>query len=203
MPQTAFAFLTAFACGFALVLIRTQHSQSALSESSTTPQDPDWQQEYLLHSPAGAPATTGSDPLGPSHPLTPSHTNSSPQQLSPAHIQPRRRIALLHKAHATLTLRGLHAALSAKEEVESAGGWYGFLFSQHPERLAADGQPRGLQQRLSLEMLRRVLGNGSVAVVGRGEVEGALGQGLLEAQRRVIGEREWAWVTNDVVDVTW
>jgi len=123
----------------------------------------------------------------------------------------QRRIALLHKVHgSSLTLRGLHAALLAKQQVEAAGGWYGVLYSTHPDLLqrpAAAGTP----ERISLDLLRHVVGGGgsggssnaSVMPVGRGEVAAALGEGLLAEQRRVVGQAEWAWVTNDAVDVAW
>ena len=114
-----------------------------------------------------------------------------------------RRVALLHKGSGPLTARGLHAALRAKAEVEAGGGWYGFLYSLHPGRLPPSGPPGGTQAAISLDLLRRTLGLESVFALGRGEVEAALGAALLEEQRRVVGEAEWAWATNDAVEAAW
>jgi hypothetical protein len=119
----------------------------------------------------------------------------------------RRRIAVLHKAHGDVTLRGLHAAMLAKQQVEAAGGWYCLLYSAHPAdappAAKAPGEVPATRAAIVVDALRRALGHGAVAVVGRSDVAGALGARLLAEQRRVFGEQEWAWATNDAVDATW
>jgi hypothetical protein len=127
------------------------------------------------------------------------------------------RIALLHKGHGTITARGLAAAVLAQRQVLEAGGWYGFLYSSHPNELpdmvgadndngndGADAAAAGAEAaRASLLALRAALGDGAVFAVGRAEVAAALGEGLLAEQRRVFGPDEWAWATNDAVDAAW
>lgn len=120
---------------------------------------------------------------------------------------PHRRVALLHKARAgAVTLRALAAAAEARGQVEAAGGAYYLLYSTHPRRARGPGglsAPRRVRERIELSQLRLALGDAAVFVIGSDDVAGALGEWLLEEQRRVVGEREWAWVTNDAVDVTW
>jgi len=119
-----------------------------------------------------------------------------------------RRVAFLHKASDPVTLRGLQAALLAKKQVEAAGGWYGFLYSLYPHQLPnATHRPASERQRITLDTLRAALGNGTVAAVGWDQVVEALGADVLGDYRwlltKKMKQKDWAWSTNDVVDVTW
>ena len=71
----------------------------------------------------------------------------------------------------------------------------------------SSAQPASERQRVTLAALRAALGDASVAVVGRGDVERELGRGTLDAYRELLTgkmrQKDWAWSTNDVVDVTW
>jgi hypothetical protein len=116
----------------------------------------------------------------------------------------RRRVAFVHKARAgSLTIRGMQAALVAKEQVEAAGGSYNLIYSVHPADLTALTEPENEKWRVELEMLWHGLGGAAVFAVGADGVREALGAALLSEQRRVFGEQEWAWATNDAVDVAW
>lgn len=117
-----------------------------------------------------------------------------------------RRIALLHKAHGVLTARGLAAALAAAQEVRRGGGWYRFLYSIHPGGYAPPPNgslPAGTHGAHAITLLKALLGNESVYVVGQGEVEAAFGAALLTEQRSVIGGGEWGWVANDAAEAAW
>jgi hypothetical protein len=166
------------------------------------------------------------------HHLASQQPSRQPQLERPLPGAQHRCIALLHKGHGALTARGLHAAALARRQVTEAGGWYGFLYSAHPQDLPSDTNSSSTaaveasssngsgptpaaaraapaagaisQEAMALEMLRAALGEGApVAAIGRREVAAVLGGALLEDARRVLGEREWAWVTNDHVDVAW
>ncbi|GBF87453.1 hypothetical protein Rsub_00164 [Raphidocelis subcapitata] len=154
-----------------------------------------------------APADPAARPLAAATPSQPAPTAAVYTAAPSPPAQRRRRIALLHKVHGAVTLRALHAAMLAKQQVEEAGGWYGLLYSAHPDDapppVAAPGEVPATQAAIAVDALRRALGRGAVAVVGRSDVAAALGEQLLREQRRVFGEKEWAWATNDAVDAAW
>lgn len=123
---------------------------------------------------------------------------SAPTSSSAAGALPQRsRVALIHKAYGTPTMRALATMAAACHEVEGSGGWYAVVYSTHP-----GGAALSATQQNSLAVLRAMLGSHRVFEVGTSDIEAQYGAKLLAEQKRIFGS-QLGWATLDTVNAAW